>query len=87
MDDSLRRQIVASDLLGLAVDRDGAFERFGETNGVGQTDEDFFSLALAEIIDGDATRHVSRGTVNLRRIFAGESATADGDTRAVVIDD
>ena len=75
------------DLFGDAIDNDGALKRLVVADSVGEANEDFVGSSSAEIIDGNAARHVGGGAVDFGRIFAGESAAANGDAWAVVVDD
>lgn len=45
------------------------------------------SVRGAEMIDGDFACHISGGAIDLGRVFAGKTTTADRNTWAVVIDD
>jgi len=86
-DDAVGGEVVALNDFGLAVDNDGGFEGFGIADGVGEANENFAGGAFFQIVDGDTASHVGGRAVNLRGVFARVAATADSDTRAVVVDD
>lgn len=86
-DDATWSEVVAFDLLWLTIDDDGLLEWLSFANGVGEADENFVSVTLFEVINGDFASHVGGGAIDFGGIFAGIAATTNGDAWAVVVDD